>query len=287
MRINKLVLTLFLLPGTALYIVFVLVPIIGAFVYSFTDMRGVSADYEFIGLTNWIRMFADPRFFNSARVTVTFALMGSLFINIFALLIAFLLQIPRNKTICGAIRTMLFIPAVLTPVVMGFIWRFILARALPDILSSLGLPPMELLDFHNALGSLILVSVWMGIGVAMIIYTASLNNIPSELYEVSTIDGASRLQYFLRIAFPLIVPALSINLVNTIIIGFRQFDQIFAMTMGGPGRVTETMTLLIHFHAFQRIDFGYASALGFLLFAVVILISTTIIRFLRKREVDA
>jgi len=267
--------------------VFVLAPIVGSLFFSLTNMRAVHRTWDFIGLENWIRMFEDLRFMNSLQVTVTFAFSYSVIVNICALALAFFLQIPKGKTATTMIRSMLFLPTVLTPVVMGFVWRYIFLMALPDIIISLGLQPIEFLGAENALGATIFITSWLGMGTALIIYTASLNNISSDIYEAAILDGASRWKYFIKIAFPLITPGITINVVLCIINGFRQFDQILAMTRGGPGYITEAVTLLIYHNAFNKGHYGYATTQGFFLFIIVITVSTIIIRVMRKREVSA
>jgi ABC-type sugar transport system permease subunit len=179
---------------------------------------------------------------------------------------------------------------VLSRVIVGIMWYYILKIGLPTIFQLLGLQGLSNVEWIGtqwSLYSIILVSTWLYMGTALIIYVTSLESISVELFEAAFIDGASRLKSFWYIAVPLIVPAFLVNFILSIILGFQQFDQILSMTRGGPGNATNTLTYSIYNKAYLSIDGGYATAEAYVLFLIVMVIALLIIRFFRTKEVEA
>jgi ABC-type sugar transport system permease subunit len=175
----------------------------------------------------------------------------------------------------------------MTPVVMGFVWYYIYKLGVPSLLALMGIPDaanLELIGTKTSMMCVIITTVWLQMGTSMLIYSAAINGIPGDIYESAAIDGASRAQSFFRVTLPLITPAFLINMVNTLITGFKQFDQIQAMTKGGPAKTTETLTILIHYHALMRNDYGYASAISALLLLIVLALLMVLVRCFSVRE---
>lgn len=281
---------LFTLPAAVLYIVFVAFAIVYGFYFSFTNADGISQAYKFIGLSNYRNVLSDPRFWNSICITLIFTVLSAVLINMGALVIAFILEIQISKRIQSMVRVLIFLPTVMMPVIVGFIWYYYYKFAIPSVFEVLGLTELSKIEFigtDKSLYSTIIVSVWLQTGTSMMIYIAALTSIPKEIHESAKMDGASALKVIRHISIPLLAAAFSINIVLSIINGFKQFDQIWVMTKGGPGNSTEVLSLLIYNKAYSANDMGFATVTGFIMFLIVMFISVYIIRIFKKKEVAA
>ena len=279
MGISKKTYLVFLSPAIILYFCFVLAPIAVSLIYSFTDLTGFNPHFKIIGIENWVRLIKDSRLWNSVKVTLIFTVILSASSNLLAILLAFILEKLSHKLVKNTARSIFLLPTVLTPVIVGFIWYYI-------FMAFKSISNVDLVGTSKSLYGIILVTMWLHMGICLIIYIAAMNNVSTDLYESASIDGATSLQSFLHITVPLIVPAFLLNIVNTLILGFRQFDQIWSMTKGGPGTSSETMSLYIYYIALRNNDYGYGSAIAFLLFIMVMVISVFIIKFFKSKEVD-
>jgi ABC-type sugar transport systems, permease components len=289
MLLNKKVLIVLLLPGLLLYMFFVLIPVISTFAFSFTNMSGVRQDFIFTGLDNWKTALGDQRLMNSIKLTFLFVFFCTICTNLIGLIAAYILDSSIGKRLASISRTLFFLPTVLTPVVIGFVWYYIYKMGIPSVLGLLGFPEaskIELIGTDTSLLCVSIVTIWLQMGTAMIIYVAAIGGIPGEVYESATIDGANRFKTFSRITIPLIIPAFLINIVNSLIVGFRQFDQILAMTKGGPGNSSETLCLFIYYNAMTRSDYGYACTISTILFAIVMVLLIVLVNFFKSREVN-
>lgn len=287
MRLNRKDTIMFMLPAIILYSIFVLLPLVIGLYFSFTDINGMSRTIDFVGFENFKRVLADKNFFGSLKNTFIFTLIFSIFSNLLAIIIALFLELEFSKLYKNVIRILFYLPAVLTPVIVGFMWYYIFKVGLPGIFEVLGLETLSKIQFIGtdyALYSTIFVTIWLQAGTAMIIYIAGLSNIDNNLYEAARIDGAGQMRVFRHISIPMIIPAFLINIVLSIISGFKQFDQIFTMTKGGPGNRTQVISLLIYSKAFSAGDLAYASATAFILFVIVCLMSLLIINYFKGQE---
>ena len=285
MQLNRRDSTLFLLPATFLYGAFVVLPVLMGLYYAFTDLSGLQTEMNFVGLDNFVRVLSDPRFWNSFGNTAVFTLIFAVFSNLIALAIALLLELKMQRAYKSLMRVLFYLPTVLTPVVVGYMWYYLYKVGIPEQMTALGLVSAAKFEFVGtsaALYSTAAITVWMQAGTAMVIFIAGLSNIPPELYEAARIDGASQWQIFRHISIPMISSSLMINLVLSVINGFKQFDQIYTMTHGGPGNATETVSLLIYFKGFSSGEMSYACATAFVLLVVVMLIALAIIRYFRE-----
>ncbi len=281
---------LFSLPALLLYSTFVIFPLLLGLYLSLTEFTGYSASYKLIGFANYARVLADPEFWFSVKITCIFTLIFALSQNLGALVLAFLLELTMRRWVSRAVRTLVYLPNVLSRVIVGIMWYYILKIGLPTLFELFGLKGLagvEWIGTQWSLYSIILVSTWLYTGTALIIYLTSLESISTELFEAASIDGASRFRSFWHISIPLIVPAFLVNFILSIILGFQQFDQILTMTRGGPGNATTTLTYSIYNKAYLSIDGGYATAEAYALFLLVMVISLLIIRFFRTKEVQA
>lgn len=280
--------SMMILPALVLFLLFVLLPMVGGVFYSVTSWDGLSKTFTFVGAQNYLEIFTNENSIEPLMNTVVYAFFSTLLINTSALLVA--VALDRQLKSGNLLRTVYFLPTVLSPLVVGFIFSFIISVPLTDLGKSLGVEVMA----NNLLGSSswslymgIFVTVWRNMGWYMVIYIAGLQTIPRELYEASDIDGASVFHRFFRITIPLIAPAFTINLVLSVSRAFKEYDMIFALTKGGPGISSTLISMSIYRESFINRRAGFGSALGIVLFVMILLITLVQIYYLRKREKNA
>ncbi|MGO4694254.1 carbohydrate ABC transporter permease [Paenibacillus sp. 2TAB26] len=277
---------LFILPIVAGYIIFLFGPIVYAFVMSFTNWS-LFGNTTYIGLENYIyAMRDDPVFWDTVVNTVYFSA-GLVPLNIvLSLLLAMLLK--RKIWGIGLFRTAIFTPVVVSLVVWGIVWKFIFSTdgGLVNLLIRTfgGTEIAWLFSETWTMPTVIVVSALKGVGMNMVIFLAALHDVPKDYYEASKIDGASRWETFKSITLPMITPAVFMITIITVIGSLKVFGQIYVMTGGGPGTSTYVMVFYIFKQAFRSYEFGYASALAFILFSIILVL--TLIQWkLRKRWV--
>ncbi|MGE6579255.1 carbohydrate ABC transporter permease [Paenibacillus xylanexedens] len=277
---------LFILPIVAGYLIFLFGPIVYAFVMSFTNWS-LFGNKEYIGFDNYIyAMRDDPVFWDTVVNTVYFSA-GLVPLNIvLSLLLAMLLK--RKIWGIGLFRTAIFTPVVVSLVVWGIVWKFIFSTdgGLVNLLIRTfgGTEIPWLFSETWTMPTVIVVSALKGVGMNMVIFLAALHDVPKDYYEASKIDGASRWETFKSITLPMITPAVFMVTIITVIGSLKVFGQIYVMTGGGPGTSTYVMVFYIFKQAFRSYEFGYASALAFILFSIILVL--TLIQWkLRKRWV--
>jgi len=276
----------FLLPAFILYSIFFLYPLFSGVLYSFTRWNGISFSKEFIGVENFKEIFSDKRFLDSLFFTFKYAVLNVIFINILAFALA--LMLDRAVKGIGFLRSIFFMPNVISMVIVGFIWQFIFMNVVGEVSKFSGLSFLNqswLGNPHIALYSVTLVSVWRGTGYMMIIYLAGLQTINSEIIDASRIDGASGWSKFLYIILPLMIPSINICLFMTIANSFKMFDLVFAMTRGGPGYATEVISLNIYNEAFLNDRYGYGIAKAVVLAIIIMIVTYIQLKTLKKKEV--
>ncbi|MFC4103421.1 carbohydrate ABC transporter permease [Paenibacillus xanthanilyticus] len=277
---------LFISPVVVGYTVFMLVPIIWAFVMSFTNESLMGAS-RFIGLDNYARAFSeDPLFWTSIGNTLYFSA-GLIPLN---LLLALGLAVLLNKKIpgIGLFRTAIFTPVITSIVVWAIVWKYIFATdagLINQILKLFGVTgPAWLYNFELAMPVVIVISVLKNVGLNMVIFLAALQDVPAIYYEAAKIDGANKSRTFWSITLPMISPSIFLALVLTLIGSLKVFTQIQVMTDGGPGTSTHVLVYYIYKQAFKNFEFGYASSIAFILFFLVLVL--TLVQWnLRKRWV--
>lgn len=240
---------LMILPVTILYGLFFVYPLCKGVGMSFTNWNGISAP-EFIGFQNFIDFFHDQRALHDIKTTVLFALGSAPLLNIVGLIYALLMN---DSSIKGRtfIRACIYLPAVISPLIMGYIWYLLLqpGRGVFNNLAQFLGHPEWFGNWQSTYSSsmivLILVNVWQYAGMTMIIYLAGLQNISKEYFEAAKIDGATSWQCFWKVTLPLLMPAIRINVVTNIIGSLGVFDIVMSLTGGGPGYLTETLSIYI------------------------------------------
>jgi len=282
---TKIVPYLFVLPNMVLFIGFMIVPLIMSFYYSFTKWNGLGTP-KWIGFDNYTYLFKNDAFINSIFNTLKFtAITVPLLIALSLFLAMFLNQKIKFR---GFFRGALYIPSIVSLIAAGmvFIWLFDSQLGLINyLLQSIGLKAIDWSNDPNyAMLMIIIGTLWSRVGYNMVIYIAGLQSIGAEYYEASFMDGATKLQQFRYITFPLLKSSNVFILITCVIYSFKTFDLIYAMTKGGPVNSTETLVVYIYNQAFQRNNYGRASAAGVVLFLALLIL--TIIRFRVNKEED-
>jgi multiple sugar transport system permease protein len=269
---------LFISPWLIGFILFWAGPIVASFVLSFTDWNLLSSPH-WVGLANYSKMASD-KFFAIAMVNTLYYGIGSVILGV---TVAFLLALLLNQKVYGQamFRTIFYLPSVVSGIAVALLWLNIFNPdfgLLNQILSKLGVqnPPGWLVSTQWAMPALIMMSVWSA-GGSMVIYLAGLQSIPEHLYEAAAIDGAGRWSKFWVITVPMMSPVIFFNLITGFIASLQAFVQILVMTDGGPANATLVYGLYLYRNAFRLFQMGYASALSWALFIVII--GVTVIQF--------
>lgn len=276
-------------PALVAYIIFFLIPSVETFRYSFTDWNGYSKTYSYIGLQNYVNIFNDISLISAIKNTLIFAIAYTILQNIVGMFLAVGLDSKLKSR--NFLRMIFFMPSVFSSLIIGFIWSYILSSSEAGlfnyILKSVGMEFLKsswLGDPKLAMNSIILVAVWQSAGWAMVIYLANLQSVPIEILESAEIDGANGWKKFYYITIRMMAPSITINSLVSMISGLKVFDYVVALTGGGPGYATETITTSIIRIAFKSGDFAYGSALAIIMFIVIFIIAIIQLNFLHKGE---
>jgi len=272
-----------------LYVAFLLYPIASSLLTSFTDRNPLRAESTFVGLDNYRQLFADPRLLTSLRFTIVVVVVVTIVSNVVGLGFAMLLNRPSLGY--RLMRTLIFIPQVLSGVIVAFIWRSILTQngLLNTFLGNIGLAdqPISWIGTPDlALLSVCVVVSWATIAFATVVYVAALQSVPGELYEAARIDGAGALGRFRFVTLPMIAPGMTISIVLCLITTFKLYDVIAVLTGGGPANSTQTTAFYLITVAFTTNRFGYASAIAIFLLVATTVIAYSLTGLLRRREAD-
>ena len=273
------------LPALLLFATFFVYPLIRGVGMSLTDWDGMG-EATFVGFANFARFFQDARAMGDIRTTLIFAAGSAILLNLMGLLYALLMEKPfRGRSMT---RVLIYLPAIISPLIMGYIWYFLLQPGrgyLYHALEQLGAPftlGNWMKDYPTTMLVLILVNVWQYAGMTMIIYLAGLQNISSDLREAAMIDGAGTWQRFTGVTLPLLMPAIRINVVTNIIGSLSVFDVIMSLTEGGPGYATESLSIYIMRMCYGSRT-GYSTAVAMILFAIILLPVLASMRLTREK----
>lgn len=278
---------LFLLPNMAIFAMFVIYPAFNGFNMSLYESNN-GRTFRWVGLDNYSRILTDAEFWDVARNTAVYAVAFVVLSAAISLAVAAMVNVhKRGKTF---FRAVFFIPVLVSPVVVGLIWNWMLERqngVVNQALGAIGIPQIPwLVDDTWAMVAIILVGIWMQMGFYMLILLAGLQAIDPALYEAARMDGANWWQQFRSITVPMLQPSLVVVVVLATIHGFQSFDFIWTLTGGGPVGATTLMVQFIYENGFQSpIRYGIATAGGVLLFLVVF--SLTVINWLISRRREA
>lgn len=275
------------IPAVLLFFLFLTLPAIQGIFYSFTNWNGFGKEYDFVGFRNYVSLFTDNVVGEAYWFTIKYAVVVTIFINIFSLLIA--VGLNSRIKFRNFFRGVYFLPNILSVLIVGYIFNYLFSNVFTVWGQSLGINALS----TNILGNeslawigIVIVAVWQGIALNTILYLAGLQTISGDLYEASSLDGAGKWREFWSITFPLIAPFFTINMVLAMKNALMVFDQIVALTNGGPGRATQSISFLIYTGGFEGGEFAYQSANSVIYFIVIAVISILQIRFLQRREMD-
>ncbi len=283
---------LFVAPDALGLLLFLAVPMVLALGLGFFDVSGFGG-YSFVGFANYERMFSDPLFLNSIRVTALYV--GGFVAGVFAVSLGLALLVKQKLPFVGLFRSMFFLPHVVSLVVVGLVWQFMLIDErgiINQFLDAMGLGGVSWLgNPRYALATVVAVSIWFFMGYYMVIFLAALQDIPQEYYDAAHVEGANGWQTFRHVTWPLLKPtSFFVLLVSTItgVAGMQAFDLIYVMTEGGPANKTMLGIFYVYQQAFQYNDYGYAAAMAS--FLVLVLLAATAAMFVLTRggrfEVD-
>ena len=272
----------FLLPALTITAVFYVVPNLLDFALAFTNWSTYHDSIAFTGLTNFRDLLQEGALTNDLRVTVEYAVVVMLAQNIAGLLLA--LALERGSRINGFFRSVFFLPVLISPLAAGYVFKAILADNGP-LNGLLGIHVSWLGSTTWTIFAVALVNAWKFMGINMLVYIAGLNSIPGELVEAARVEGASRWQTIRQVKLPLLAPAVTFNVVATLIGSFNTFDIVFAMTQGGPGISTQVLNSFIQ-QQYAQGYYGYSISMGLLLLGLVCAVAFPALFALRRREVE-
>lgn len=264
-------------PVLALFFCFNTLPLIKGLMYSFTNFKGFGS-YDWVGFRNYTDLFTDARVGKSYLFTFKFALVATILTNVIALLLA--LGLNGKIRAKSALRGIYFVPRILGGLVVGYIFGYIFTYILPAITGGSSM----LSSTSTAWLAIVIVAAWQSIAQTTLIYISGLQTVPEDVYEAGAIDGATGWKSFKSLTFPLIIPFFSINMVLSMKDFLMVFDQIMALTKGGPAQSTESISYLIYNNGMGGGQFGFQSANAVIFFIVIVAISVFQLNFTGKKE---
>ena len=275
---------LMVFPGVVLLFCFMTVPALMGMFYSLTDYRGYGG-WKFIGLSNYENLVKDSSILHSYIFTLGFAFLAAILTNMISLLLA--AALTQNIRLKGFLRGVFFLPAVLATIVIGYVFNFIFSQAITSIGKGLHNDFLSRSLLGNpqwAWVAIVIVAVWQACAVTTVIYMTGIESISSDIYEAAKVDGANRRQVFWRITLPLVMPFVAVNMVLQLKNQLQVFDLVVALTNGGPGTATQSISFLIYRNGFQGGQFAYQSANAVMYFVLILFISLVQMRLFRSRE---
>lgn len=279
----------FALPALVMYALVTVYPSLAGTYFALTKWDGLSPTATFVGLGNFVKLLHESEAIGALKNTVLIAVVATLLQNGLGLLLA--LGVNSHIRSRYVLRVIFFAPVMLSPLIVAYLFQYIYSPRgfVNNVLGAMGLEPLQrawLGDPSIAIWSVIVVIVWQYVGYSMVIFLAGLQGVPQELYDAADMDGASGWQRFKNVTLPMIAPAITINLTLSVIGGLKIFDQVWAMTQGGPGYATETLSVFLYRQAFAFGNYGYGMAIALVLTIIVMAVSVVQLRVLRSREVE-
>jgi len=289
-RKDTLLFIAFLLPALASLVVVIIIPFLMGIYYSLTDWNGISKTVNFVGLQNYLAIFQrDPSFIHAFLITLAYAFLNVLAVNLVAIGLALL--VTNRLKLTNVYRAAFFAPNLIGGLVLGYIWQFIYN----NVISFYDFMPQMLAKPGTALAATVITSTWQYAGYIMMIYVAAIQSVPESLLEAAEMDGATYSKRFPYIFFPMIAQSFTICMFLSLTSSFKQFDVNISLTNGGPAasfmgesiRFTELMALNIYYTAFSYNKMGEGQAKAIIFFFLLLVVSVTQVYFSKKREVEA
>ncbi len=281
---RKTTFLLITIPILALFICFNTIPLIRGVIYSFTNFKGFGK-YDWVGFRNYIDLFSDARVGKSYWFTFKLAIVTTVVVNILSLLLA--LALNSSIKAKSFFRGAYFLPNILGALVVGYIFNYFFTYILPALADMIGIDALRSSILSNpdaAWIGVMIVCAWQAIAMNTIIYISGLQTVPEDVYEAGGLDGATGWKHFKYLTFPLIIPFFSINMVLCVKNFLMVFDQIMALTKGGPAQSTESISYLIYNNGMSGGQFGFQSANAVVFFIVIVAVSVAQMKFSGKKE---
>ncbi|HIX98793.1 sugar ABC transporter permease [Faecalicatena contorta] len=272
------------IPILALFVCFNTIPLIRGVIYSFTNFKGFGT-YDWVGLRNYMDLFTDSRVGGSYLFTFKLAICATIITNVISLILA--LGLNSKIRAKGFFRAAYFLPNVLGALVVGYVFQYLFTYILPafgEMIGNKTLSSSLLSNESTAWFAIVIVCCWQNIAMNTIIYISGLQTVPEDVYEAGSLDGATGWKQFRYLTFPLIIPFFTINMVLCVKNFLMVFDQIMAMTQGGPAQSTESISYLIYNNGMKGGSFGYQSANAVIFFIVIVAISAAQMSISSRKE---
>ncbi|MGD0726850.1 MAG: sugar ABC transporter permease [Spirochaetia bacterium] len=274
------------LPGMLIFSVGLILPMLLGLRYSLTSWDGFTRTLPWVGLGNYGKALSDPYVRDAWWFTIKFTIGNTIIQNVFAF--SFAVALDRGLKAQKLYRTILFVPCLISPVVVGFTWLRMYSDVLPALNTLLGTRINFMLfgRSETVLTGLLIANNWQWIGYWMLIYLAALQTVPTELYEAARVDGASPIRQLRSITVPMLGPAFTICIVGITIGSLKVYDLMVSSTNGGPGRASSSIVYHIYSTAISGRQYGYGSAMSMTLILVLLVVAVVQLRILRRREVQ-
>ena len=270
------------IPILALFFCFNTLPLIKGVIYSFTNFRGYG-EFDWVGLRNYADLFTDARVGKSYLFTFKLAIVATIVVNVLSLILA--LGLNSKIKFKSALRGMYFVPNILGALVVGYIFNYFFTYILPAVVKMMGGKGDSILASSKwAWVAIVIVCAWQSVAMNTIIYISGLQTVPEDVYEAGSLDGATGWKKFRNLTFPLILPFFTINMVLCMKNFLMVFDQIMALTKGGPAQSTESISFLIYNNGMAGGQFGFQSANAVVFFVVIVVVSVLQMNFLGNKE---
>lgn len=275
-------------PGTFAFFTVIILPFLYGIYLTFTNWNGISDAHDFIGFQNYSEVFKDGVFWTSLWLTLKYAIAAVVLMNVIAFLLAYVLTTGMKGQ--NFYRAGFFTPNLIGGIILGFIWQFVFSNILVYIGNNFNIPFFSsswLADPNTALWTLIIVTVWQYSGYLMIIYVAGFMNVPKDILEAASIDGASGFRKMISVTLPMMIPSFTVCLFLSLQRSFMVYDVNLSLTKGGPYQTTELISMHVYNKAFLSQQYGVGQAEAFVLFLVVAGISLFQVYTTKKMEVEA
>ena len=270
------------IPILALFFCFNTLPLIKGVIYSFTNFRGYG-EFDWVGIRNYTDLFTDARVGKSYLFTFKLAIVATIVVNVLSLVLA--LGLNSKIKFKSALRGMYFVPNILGALVVGYIFNYFFTYILPAVVKMMGGKGDSILASSKwAWVAIVIVCAWQSVAMNTIIYISGLQTVPEDVYEAGSLDGATGWKKFKNLTFPLILPFFTINMLLCMKNFLMVFDQIMALTKGGPAQSTESISFLIYNNGMAGGQFGFQSANAVVFFVVIVVISVLQMNFLGNKE---
>ena len=278
----------FTVPSLFLVMLVFYIPFVMSLYYSLTEWNGISKSPKFIGLENFKTLFSGSSdFLQSLIFTGKYTIVFMILVNILALAIA--VALVQKIPAANVMRSMFFIPYIMSMTIVGFIWKFIFSQGFAALFEKTHLGFLNLSwlgDSHLAFYAVAFVGIWQALGFYIVLYIAGLQAVPTDVLEAAEVDGATSWKKFFKVTLPLLGPSITTCVFMSLTNAVKVFDIILALTKGGPGGSTYSVTLDIYREAFQNNNYGLGSAKALVFFVIILVITQLVLKAMHSREVD-